>query len=99
MASEELRLEAELRRLAFRDYLTGLPNMPAMAERISAAIDRARREGLTAALLILDMDGFRQVNDSLGNLGGDELLALIGSRLRTSAGGEFSVGRRGGDDY
>ena len=102
MAIQELekeRLEAELRQLAFRDYLTGLPNMPAMGQRINAAIERARLGGLATAVLILDVDGFRRVNDSLGNLGGDELLALIGSRLRTSAEDKFTVGRRGGDDF
>jgi diguanylate cyclase (GGDEF)-like protein len=92
-------IETQLRQLTFRDHLTGLLNMAGMANLIQAAITRARREGTAAAILILDVDDFRRVNDSLGSLGGDELLALIGSRLRTSTNGELVVGRRGADEF
>src|SRR5260370_39442406 len=88
-------IETQLRQLTFRDHLTGLLNMAGMANLIQAAITRTRREGTAAAILILDVDDFRRGNDSLGSLGGDELLALIGSRLRASTNGELLVGRRG----
>lgn len=96
---ERSRLEGQLRLPAFRDYLTGLPNMRGMAALINAAIEQARRQGRSVAVLILDVDGFTGINDALGNLGGDELLALIGSRLRTSTDGGFRVGRRGSDEF
>src|SRR5260370_17945506 len=92
-------IETQLRQLTFRDHLTGLLNMAGMANLIEAAITRARREGTAAAILILDVDDFRRVNNSLGSLGGDDLLALIGSRLRTSTHGELVVGRRGADEF
>jgi diguanylate cyclase (GGDEF)-like protein len=93
------RIESQLRQLAFRDHLTGLLNMAGMAKLVEAAIARARPEGTGTAVLILDVDDFRRVNDSLGNLGGDELLALIGSRLRTSTDGKLVVARRGADEF
>jgi diguanylate cyclase len=62
----DARAEAELRRLAYRDHLTGLPNRIAMADRIEAALARSRREGSSTALVFVDMDGFKRVNDTLG---------------------------------
>ena len=79
----DVRVEAELRQLAYRDHLTGLPNRIAMADRIEAALVRSRREGTCAALVFVDMDGFKRVNDTLGHAAGDDLLALVADRMRT----------------
>lgn len=81
------------------DALTGLPNRPHFAERLSEALVRARRLGFTSALLLLDLDGFKSVNDSLGHAAGDGLLKRvaegIAGRLRTS---DFAA-RLGGDEF
>jgi diguanylate cyclase (GGDEF)-like protein len=91
--------EAELRRLAYYDALTGLPNRTAMAERIDAAVARSDREGTSTALLFVDLDGFKLVNDTLGHAAGDELLALVGRRLRSLGDDRVTVGRHGGDEF
>jgi len=81
------------------DALTGLPNRPHFTERLSQALTRARRTGLTAALLLLDLDGFKLVNDSLGHAAGDGLLKKVGEgiigRIRAS---DFAA-RLGGDEF
>jgi len=93
------RVAPNPRQLAHRDPLTGLPNLAGMADRAQTAIAQARQTGGAAALLILDVDDFKRVNDSLGHLAGDELLAQIGSRLRIVTGGRAFVGRRGADEF
>jgi diguanylate cyclase (GGDEF)-like protein len=91
--------EADLRRLAYRDHLTGLPNRLAMADRIEAALARSRREGTSAALLFVDIDGFKRVNDTLGHVAGDELLRLVAARLRALGDDRITAGRHGGDEF
>jgi diguanylate cyclase (GGDEF)-like protein len=91
--------EVDLRRLAFRDHLTGLPNRLAMADRIEAALARSRREGTSAALLFVDIDGFKRVNDTLGHGAGDELLRLVAARLRALGDDRITAGRHGGDEF
>jgi diguanylate cyclase (GGDEF)-like protein len=91
--------EADLRRLAYRDHLTGLPNRTAMADRIEAALMRSRREGTSAALLFIDIDGFKRVNDTLGHVAGDELLRLVAARLRALGDDRITAGRHGGDEF
>jgi diguanylate cyclase (GGDEF)-like protein len=95
----DARAEAELRRLAYRDHLTGLPNRIAMSDRIEAAMARSRREGTCAALVFVDMDGFKLVNDTLGHAAGDELLRLVGDRLRRLGDARVTAGRHGGDEF
>ena len=95
----DARVEAELRRLAYRDHLTGLPNRIAMADRIEAALVRSRREGTCAALVFVDMDGFKRVNDTLGHTAGDDLLALVADRLRVLGDARVTAGRHGGDEF
>jgi diguanylate cyclase (GGDEF)-like protein len=91
--------EDELRRLAYYDHLTGLPNRTAMADRIEVALDRSRREGTSTAVLFVDLDGFKLVNDTLGHAAGDELLALVASRLRGLGDDRVTAGRHGGDEF
>lgn len=95
----DARAEAALRRLAYRDHLTGLPNRIAMADRIEAALVRSRREGTSAALVFVDMDGFKRVNDTLGHAAGDELLALVAERLSAIGDTRVTAGRHGGDEF
>ncbi len=95
----DARAETELRHLAYRDHLTGLPNRIAMAERIEAALGRSLREGTSTALLFIDLDGFKRVNDTLGHAAGDEVLALVAARLQAVGDARISAGRHGGDEF
>jgi diguanylate cyclase (GGDEF)-like protein/PAS domain S-box-containing protein len=96
----ELRDErAEVRRQAFHDALTGLPNRSQLDARLRSAVTRARRRGSSVALLFIDLDNFRLVNDSLGHAAGDRLLRRVATRL---AGVEYPGGllaRHGGDEF
>lgn len=106
-AQEDLRfaaiqLQHDARRLEFlahHDTLTGLPNRAMFADRAREAVSHARRHGKTAAFLFLDLDNFKQVNDSLGHAVGDGLLKVIASRLRASVRGEDFIARIGGDEF
>ena len=85
--------------LARRDELTGVGNYRALHERLGAEIARHERHGREFALVLLDLDGFKQVNELHGHLEGDRLLAEIGSSLREETRGEDSVFRQGGDEF
>jgi diguanylate cyclase (GGDEF)-like protein/PAS domain S-box-containing protein len=106
-AQEDLRfaaiqLQHDARRLEFlahHDTLTGLPNRAVFAERAREAVAHARRHDKTAAFLFLDLDNFKQVNDSLGHDVGDSLLKVISQRLRNCVRGDDFVARIGGDEF
>ncbi len=106
-AQEDLRfaaiqLQNDARRLEFlahHDTLTGLPNRAMFSDRAREAVAHARRHGKTAAFLFLDLDNFKQVNDSLGHDVGDGLLKVIASRLRASVRGDDFIARIGGDEF
>jgi len=85
--------------LARRDELTGVGNYRALHERLAAEIARHQRHGREFALVLLDLDGFKQVNERHGHLEGDRLLAEIGSSLRKEVRREDSVFRQGGDEF
>ena len=85
--------------LARRDELTGVGNYRALHERLAAEISRHERHGREFALVLLDLDGFKEVNERYGHLEGDRLLAEIGSSLRKEVRGEDSVFRQGGDEF
>lgn len=85
--------------LARRDELTGVGNYRALHERLAAEIARHDRHGREFALVLLDLDGFKQVNERHGHLEGDRLLTEIGRSLRKEVRGEDSVFRQGGDEF
>jgi diguanylate cyclase (GGDEF)-like protein/PAS domain S-box-containing protein len=106
-AQEELRyaaiqLQHDARRLEFlahHDTLTGLPNRAMFSERAREAVAHARRHQKTSALLFIDLDNFKTVNDTLGHEVGDALLKVISSRLRASVRGDDFIARIGGDEF
>lgn len=85
--------------LARRDELTGVGNYRALHERLAAEIARHTRHRREFALVLLDLDGFKQVNERHGHLEGDRLLAEIGASLRKEVRGGDSVFRQGGDEF
>ncbi len=97
--TERLRLEEELTRLAFHDDLTGLPNRLLFRDRVEQALTRASRANDRVAVLLIDLDGFKEVNDSLGHDAGDELLRQMASRLGELAGPRDTLARLGGDEF
>ena len=85
--------------LAEHDSLTGLPNRLLFNDRVGQAISLARRHGGQAAVLFLDLDGFKQVNDSLGHTVGDKLLQSVAKRLLACVRDPDTVSRHGGDEF
>jgi diguanylate cyclase (GGDEF)-like protein/PAS domain S-box-containing protein len=97
-----LQLQHDARRLEFlahHDTLTGLPNRAMFEERAREAVAHARRHDKTAAVLFIDLDNFKQVNDGLGHDVGDGLLKVIASRLRACVRGDDFIARLGGDEF
>lgn len=86
-------------RLALLDSLTGLPNRRLLADRMRRGIQQARDEGTRVGLVLLDIDRFKEINDTLGHDRGDELLELVAERLRHSLRDEDVVARLGGDEF
>jgi diguanylate cyclase (GGDEF)-like protein/PAS domain S-box-containing protein len=97
--SERKQLERALTRQAFSDHLTGLPNRALLHDRTEQAIRLAGRHGLVAALLLLDLDRFKEVNDTLGHHHGDLLLQQVAERLHGSLRDSDTVARLGGDEF
>jgi|GEM_PF-1829461 len=89
----------QLERLANVDTLTGLPNRNAFSARLGEALVRAARHGQRVGLLYLDLDGFKEVNDSLGHEEGDALLRVLARRLRAVVRANDVVARLGGDEF
>jgi diguanylate cyclase (GGDEF)-like protein len=89
----------ENRYLALHDQLTDLPNRLLFRDRLEQAIRVADRDGTMVAVLVLDLDRFKEVNDTLGHEAGDELLVEVGPRLRSTLRGVDTVARLGGDEF
>ncbi|MCU1346679.1 MAG: Diguanylate cyclase, partial [Acidimicrobiia bacterium] len=92
-------LEHELRQLAFSDSLTCLANRARFTERLAAALEHGRSNGRHVAVLFMDLDGFKEINDSLGHAAGDELLVAVAERLRWAVRSADLVARLGGDEF
>jgi diguanylate cyclase (GGDEF)-like protein/PAS domain S-box-containing protein len=90
---------ARLAHRAQHDWLTNLPNRSLLHDRLSQAIMMARRHGAALAVLFLDLDGFKDINDSLGHQIGDRLLQTVASRLRDCVRPSDTVSRQGGDEF
>jgi diguanylate cyclase (GGDEF)-like protein/PAS domain S-box-containing protein len=93
-------LEDQLRHQAFHDPLTGLANRPLLVDRIEHELEgRPMESPATTAVLLMDLDDFKTVNDSLGHAAGDELLAAISERVRKTLRGRDTAARIGGDEF
>jgi diguanylate cyclase (GGDEF)-like protein/PAS domain S-box-containing protein len=91
--------EETIRSLAYRDPLTGLPNRMLFNDRLSQAVERARRNQQQLAVMILDIDRFKLINDSLGLTRGDQVLRTVGERLVAAVRRSDTVARLGADDF
>lgn len=97
--TERIMARHELARMALHDDLTGLPNRAHFRERLQEEYDRTRRYGQRFAVLYLDLDHFKRINDSMGHAAGDELLCQVARRLQASARASDIVARLSGDEF
>ncbi len=97
--TDRKRAEQELRYLANYDTLTGQPTRTLLGERLAHALIRARRHGSKVAVLFLDLDRFKHVNDSMGHAAGDRLLKAAAARIQVSMRESDTVARLGGDEF
>jgi diguanylate cyclase (GGDEF)-like protein/PAS domain S-box-containing protein len=97
--TESRAAEAELRHLALHDSLTGLPNRSLIFDRMEQALARSRRDGTQMAVIVVDVDHFKQVNDSYGHPAGDQLLARVATALCGAMRTSDTAGRLGGDEF
>jgi diguanylate cyclase (GGDEF)-like protein len=97
--SDRKRAEQEIQRLAFFDHLTGLPNRTLLRDRLGEALMISARDDHGVAVLFLDLDRFKPINDSMGHAAGDGLLRAVGNRLLSCIRESDTVGRLGGDEF
>ncbi len=97
--SERRKAEHQIEHLAYHDALTGLPNRHLFVDRLDTALTRARRAEEAIAVLFVDIDHFKAINDSLGHTAGDTLLRTLSLRLRSTLRNEDTVARLGGDEF
>jgi diguanylate cyclase (GGDEF)-like protein len=97
---EQLRRQEEhLRFMAQHDALTGLPNRLSMQQRLALALELAKRNRKKLAVMLVDLDDFKSINDTRGHPAGDQALTQLAARLRTSVRGSDTVARYGGDEF
>ena len=96
---ERKRTESAMRNMAYHDALTDLPNRIFLNDRLEMALLQARRNDSLVALLYIDFDHFKQINDGLGHDVGDELLQSVGNRLKECLRQQDTVARLGGDEF
>jgi diguanylate cyclase (GGDEF)-like protein len=97
--SDRHELEARLRRDALHDALTDLPNRVLLMDRMTHALDVSQRHAGRVALLFIDLDDFKDVNDSAGHVAGDLVLTVVADRLRKTVRTSDTVARFGGDEF
>ncbi|HJP36071.1 MAG TPA: GGDEF domain-containing protein [Gammaproteobacteria bacterium] len=96
---EHMRTKEKLQRMATHDGLTGLPNRRLLMERLDVVVKQARRYKRTVAVMFLDLDGFKTINDSYGHDAGDVVLREVADRLKRHARDTDTVARLGGDEF
>jgi PAS domain S-box-containing protein len=97
--STRKEMEAELVHQAVTDRLTGLPNRALLSDRLAVALERLARTGSPVAVLFIDIDHFKVINDSLGHGVGDQVLRLVGQRIQSAVRPHDTVARFGGDEF
>ena len=97
--TERKQAEHEMVRLATHDSLTGLANRTLLRDRVQQALETNKRTGMKSAVLFIDLDQFKTINDSLGHAVGDRLLVEVSHRLRDCVRAEDTVARQGGDEF
>ena len=96
---ERARIQAELAHQAMHDGLTGLPNRTLFCDRLRQALNRLGRTDSCLAVMFVDLDGFKEINDEHGHAAGDRLLVGVGDRLRSLLRGGDTAARLGGDEF
>ncbi|GAB3628817.1 diguanylate phosphodiesterase [Pandoraea terrae] len=99
LASSVIQLNSQIARMATFDALTDLPNRHALQDAAQRALAAARRDNRRFAVLFMDLDGFKTINDSLGHTVGDDVLRAFAKRLRKNVNGDDVVARLGGDEF
>lgn len=98
-AIERTRIEDEVSQAALHDALTGLPNRVLLLDRLESALRRANRQGNRVAVMFVDLDGFKAVNDTFGHRAGDQLLVAVSRRLHQALRTEDTLARLAGDEF
>ena len=96
---QSIQMEETIRQMAYHDTLTGLPNRVLFQDRLTLALIHSQRKKQKCAILFIDLDWFKAINDTLGHNIGDKLLQGVADRLRRCVRGSDTVSRLGGDEF
>lgn len=96
---ERMKTEAHMRRMAFEDYLTGLANRAALHEHMNSVLQRTQKNGISGAMLLIDLDHFKIINDALSHDVGDQVLKQVAQRLKDISNEQVYLARIGGDEF